>query len=113
MKKLARLIGLLGGVAVVVWAMRDRLVSIATPREPKPPTFRVVPPVAPAKVAAEGDDLTRVIGIGPVFAARLREGGIETFRAIAEAGRHRVAEVVGVPPSRVDSWIEQAGSLAD
>ena len=40
MKRVAKIIGLVGGVAAVVWAMRDRFISVATSREPEPPTIR-------------------------------------------------------------------------
>ncbi|MGF1667608.1 MAG: helix-hairpin-helix domain-containing protein [Acidimicrobiia bacterium] len=111
MKKVARLLGLLGGVAAVAWAMRDRFVSIASPREPEPPTFRVVtPPSAPPTPrASDPDDLTEVNGIGPVFARRLMEAGISTYAELARATPGRVAEVAGIPEARVTDWIEQAG----
>ena len=44
MKRVGRIIGLIGGAAAVLWAMRDRLISIAAPAEPEPPRFRVVKP---------------------------------------------------------------------
>lgn len=108
MKKLARLVGIVGGVAAVLWAMRDRLISIAAPREPEPPKFRVVtsPPMK-----AE-DDLTEVVGIGPVFAARLSAAGITSFRAMVGAGVDRVAEAAEVPVSRAQGWISQASALS-
>jgi large subunit ribosomal protein L21 len=111
MKKLARILGLMGGVAAVAWAMRDRFVSIAAPREPEPPTFRVVtPPSTPPKPRSpEPDDLTEVNGIGPVFARRLMEAGISTFSNLAQAEPGRVAEIAQVPEARVTDWIEQAG----
>lgn len=111
MKKAARFLGLLGGVAAVAWAMRDRFVSIASPREPEPPTFRVVTPPStpPTPRSPDPDDLTEVNGIGPVFARRLMEAGISTFAELAKAPPERVAEVAGVPEGRVTDWIEQAG----
>ncbi|MDP3985076.1 MAG: hypothetical protein Q8Q52_08775 [Acidimicrobiia bacterium] len=42
MKRLLRVVAVIGGLAGVAWAMRERLISIAAPREDKPPTFRVV-----------------------------------------------------------------------
>lgn len=111
MKKVARLLGILGGIAAVVWAMRDRLVSVAAPREPDPPRFRVVPPPAGTGQAADGDtgdDLTEIIGIGPVYAERLRRDGIDSFRALAGADAARVAEVAQVPDGRAADWIGQA-----
>lgn len=115
MKRFARLIGLVGGVAAVLWAMRDRLISIAAPAEPEPPKFRVVPPPSESSPLPPADktteDLTRVIGIGPVFASRLRAAGVDSFAKIAEATDERLAEVVGVTVTRVDGWRSQAAKL--
>ena len=116
MKRVARIIGFLGGVAAVVWAMRDRFVSIAAPREPETPSFRVVttpaPPTEPTAPTQtpEAEDLTEINGIGPVFARRLMEAGISTFDALADAEPERVAEIVGAPESRASDWIDQAQS---
>lgn len=112
MKRLARIVGVLGGVAAVVWAMRERFVSIATPREPEPPTFRVVTSPSIPPRPSDPDDLTEVNGIGPVFARRLMEGGISTFTELAAASPDRLAELTGVPESRVTDWISQADAWA-
>ena len=59
MKRFARLLGILGGLVAVIWAMRDRFISLTIPREPEPPAFRSPPdepmvrptqPFAPAPV---------------------------------------------------------------
>jgi predicted flap endonuclease-1-like 5' DNA nuclease len=113
MKKLARALGILGGVAAVIWAMRDRFVSIAAPHEPEPPSFRVVTnPAPPAAPNPNPDDLTEVVGIGPVFARKLMEAGISTFAELAQSEPAQVAQAAGVPESRVHDWIEQASSRA-
>jgi len=39
-KFLWRWLALAGGVAVLAWAMREKLISIEAPREEIPPTFR-------------------------------------------------------------------------
>ena len=41
LKRLFRLVSVVGGVAAVVWAMRDRLISIPNKREEEPAPFRV------------------------------------------------------------------------
>jgi predicted flap endonuclease-1-like 5' DNA nuclease len=113
MKRLARILGVVGGVAAVVWAMRDRLISITAPREPQPPRFRVVtPPSAPPVSGGASDDLTQVVGIGPVFSERLTAAGILTFGDLATAGVDRAAQITGVPVSRAEGWITQAQDLA-
>lgn len=102
MKKVAKFLGVVGGVAAVLWAMRDRLVSIAAPKEPEPPRFRVAESIPPA------DDLTELSGIGPVFATRLAQAGIATFAALAASSPGRVVEATGVPEAKATDWIEQA-----
>ena len=93
----------------MLWAMRDRLISIAAPAEPEPPRFRVVPPPPPMPPTdAVMDDLTVVTGIGPVFAARLRAAGIDTFEKLAATDDERLAEVADVPVARVEGWRDQA-----
>lgn len=98
-KQAAKLIGVVGGVAAVVWAMRDRFVSVATSREPEPPTF---------KTGAQGADVDVIDGIGPVFAQRLKEAGLGDLPSLAGATPDQVAEAAGVSGSRARTWIEQA-----
>lgn len=107
MNKVGKILGLVGGALAILWAMRDRLVSIAAPQDPEPPRFRVVPPSAP--VVTE-DDLTAISGIGPVFAGRLRDAGINTFADVAQAGPERLAEVTGATPSRTSEWVSAASA---
>lgn len=104
MKKVAKFLGVVGGVAAVLWAMRDRLISIAAPKEPEPPRFRVAEPPPP------GDDLTELAGIGPVFATRLAQAGIATFAALAASTPERVAEATGATEARASDWIGQASA---
>ncbi len=115
-KKLGKVLGFVAGAAAVIWAMRDRLVSITAPREPEPPKFRVVtapstPPAPPPAPAPSNDDLTEVVGVGPVFAERLRAAGIASFAELATASPARIAEIVGVPVTRVADWPDQARAL--
>lgn len=69
---------------------------------------------AMAKVAGPvqtGDDLTELEGIGPTYAARLREHGIVSFAQLAAANEETLAKAINVPAWRkinyVD-WITQA-----
>ena len=105
MKKLAKILGLIGGAAAVIWAMRDRLVSVATSREPEVPSFR-----APAE-GGGGLSIETVDGIGPVFASRLADAGLDTVNNLAVASPDKVAEAAGVSAARARSWIEQAQAL--
>lgn len=80
-----------------------------------PPTARVdLPPETPAAGPA-GDDLTRLVGIGPAFAGRLAAGGITTFAALAASTPDALAELVQAPDWRrpdYANWIEQARARA-
>ncbi len=107
MNKVGKILGFVGGALAILWAMRDRLVSIAAPQDPEPPRFRVVPPSAPAATA---DDLTAISGIGPVFAGRLRDAGITTFADVAKAGPDRLAEVTGATAARTREWVSAASA---
>lgn len=105
-KKLAKIVGFVAGAAALAWAMRDRLISVATSREPEPPTFRTTAPTP----ARSGIDV--IDGIGPVFAVRLKGAGIDSAAKLAAASPDRVAEAAGVSAARARSWIEQAQSIS-
>lgn len=100
MKRLAKIIGFVGGVAAIVWAMRDRFISVAISREPEPPAFRSESPTSRSVDAIDG--------IGPVFAKRLTEAGLGTVDALASANPDRVAEAASVSAARARTWIELA-----
>lgn len=106
--KIGKVIGFVGGALAILWAMRDRLVSIAAPQDPEPPKFRVVPP-QPAPTTT--DDLTSITGIGPVFAGRLRDAGIVTFGDVTTAGAARLAEITGASETRAAEWVTAAAAL--
>lgn len=65
--------------------------------------------VAPPEAA--GDDLTRLEGIGPVYAGKLNAAGITSFAALADTDEARLAEIIAAPDWRkvnYGEWIEQA-----
>lgn len=103
MKKVTKVVGILGGIAALIWTMRDRFIQIAAPKEPEPPTFRVVPP--------KRDDLTEINGIGPVFASRLVEAGITTFAGLAAADVSTVVDATGISDAKAADWIGLAGAI--
>ncbi len=104
MAKFLRLLLTIAGVALVLWLIRDRLVSVGHRIDDGPVSFRVspaehvIPPVA----------LTTIEGIGPVYAERLAAAGIENAAALVEAGPDAVASAAGVSASRASAWIESA-----
>lgn len=62
-----------------------------------------------------GDDLTRVVGIGPTYAARLQDAGIDSFDQLAATTADQLAELLAVPDWRrpdFENWREQAAALA-
>jgi len=64
---------------------------------PKPKAEKAPAKKAPAKKAAaktdEADDLTKISGIGPVFAKRLAEEGLTTYAQVAKLTKKRIAEL--------------------
>lgn len=130
MKRFARILGIIAGIGVIVWAVRDRFVSLTVPKEPEPPAFRTPPTPArptpaedPGAVAASGepagappvasaDDLTEVKGIGPVFAGRLTEAGITSFAELAAASEEALTEILESRLGSIDSILEDARRLA-
>jgi predicted flap endonuclease-1-like 5' DNA nuclease len=77
--------------------------------EPQPASEPQAP--APDQAPDEGaeDDLTRINGIGPANARRLKEAGIDGYRKLAAAQFEDLAGVVrGVPRHVVQTWREQA-----
>lgn len=97
--KVARIVGFVGGVAAIVWAMRDRFISVAVSREPEPPAFRTASPPR---------GIETVIGIGPTYAARLQEAGYLHVSDLVGANAEGVAAIAGVSTSRATGWITQA-----
>lgn len=77
----------------------------------------VTQPVVAEAVAAAGDDLTRLKGVGPKLSARLKELGVVSFAQIAawsDADLAGIDAQLGTFAGRPvrDNWIEQAGFLA-
>lgn len=73
--------------------------------------------VAARPVRPDQDRLTDIKGIGPVYAGKLYEAGIQTFRQLAAMTPEEVYTLIGEPKWRMRSidarhWIEQARHLA-
>lgn len=54
------------------------------------------------------DDLTVIDGVGPTYAKRLVEAGIDTFKALAKADVEQVAETAKVSTKAAEGWIAEA-----
>lgn len=100
MKRIAKIIGFIGGAVAIVWAMRERFISVTTSREPEPPAFRGAAPNAPT--------VDSIDGIGPTYAERLTKAGLGTVDSLAAASPDRVAEAAGVSANRARNWIDSA-----
>lgn len=96
--RVARVVGFVGGIAAIVWAMRDRFISVAVSREPEPPSFRTIPEVK---------GLEDVIGIGPTYASRLNDAGYLNPSDLVGAKPDEIGEIAGVSASRAAGWITQ------
>lgn len=92
-------------------------ISGGQPQEAEPP--EPAPADAPAAGTEEAgevqDDLTRILGIGPVYRRRLVDAGIRTYEQLAQTSPDRLREIVSIGGRRnVDTahWVEQAAALA-
>jgi hypothetical protein len=112
-KKVFRFFAVLAGLGMAIWVMRDRFISLALPREPEPPTFRVAPHPPPIEEQpSRKDDLTIIKGVGPVYAARLEDAGITSLAELGAAEAEAVAATIDVPAGRVGDWIKEATFLS-
>lgn len=107
-----------GSVAAALWLLRERISG--PPLEPvrshdEAPRLRTVPSPAEQPSGAplsDGDDLTAVKGIGPVYRDRLAGQGITTFAGLAGADPTVLAGLVEARAESVEEWIRQAAELA-
>lgn len=72
------------------------------------PTKEAIDSVQPATEEA-AEDLREIDGIGPTYASRLEEAGINTFAALAKASPEKLQDVAKVRSyAEAASWIEAA-----
>lgn len=98
-------------LAVVIWLYRQQRREFEDTLQATPVRR---PAAAPRRGQIEADPLQEIKGIGPVYAQRLQEAGIRTFRQLAALPADDVRAKVGLEPwqADVDSWIEQARGRA-
>ncbi|KFB08572.1 50S ribosomal protein L21 [Nitratireductor basaltis] len=85
----------------------------AAPKKASPKAEAAAQPLFSAP-AGEGDDLTKIKGIGPVAAGQLKEQGIATFAQIAALSDDDVARIDEAMPfsaEQISDWREQAKEL--
>ena len=92
-------------IAAPEWRQTDTSTWIAEAKQ-----LAAAPRIAPA-----GDDLTRLEGVGPVYAAKLNAAGITSFALLADADEARLAELIQAPAWRrvnYGEWRAQAALAA-
>jgi predicted flap endonuclease-1-like 5' DNA nuclease len=78
------------------------------PRPAAPPVAEAAPPEVVAREET-ADNLQDIDGIGPTYARRLQEAGINTFADLAQQTPEHLLEVCGARSlSAVESWIVAA-----
>ncbi len=102
LKTLLRIAGVVVGLGAAAWALRDRLLPPPVAPEGPAPAFRTPP---------TPDDLTKVKGIGPVYAERLAAAGMSTFKSMIAAGAEAVGDAAGVSKQTADKWVTSAKTL--
>ncbi len=63
------------------------------------------------KTAVSSEDLERVKGIGPVFAARLQAAGVHTVGELAALNADQLAIILDIPESRAETVLVEAKRL--
>jgi small subunit ribosomal protein S2 len=99
----------------VVEPVAEVIEEVAEPVEE--PVEEVVEPVAEAvEEASEPDDLTKVEGIGPMYASLLTDAGVSTYAQLASKSQTDIEKLIKDAgkrrPASVETWAEQAGYAA-
>jgi predicted flap endonuclease-1-like 5' DNA nuclease len=101
MKNVIRFAGVVAGLAAAVWALRDRMLPDPQPPSESHSKFRT-------GTVTAGDDLTEIKGIGPAFASRLVDAGIESFATLAKTDPAAIAEIAKTTETVAERWIASA-----
>lgn len=65
----------------------------------------------PDEEGAEGVEILK--GIGPAYAERLHDAGVETVDDLADADADELGDDIDVSPSRVQRWVDRARDRLD
>lgn len=106
-----------GLTAWLYWLWRQKRVVAPKPlvvsgRLPARPARRSVTQVGSRESVMGSDALEEIKGIGPVFANRLNEAGIDTYEQLASTSPEELARITGVTRWDPADWIQQATELA-
>ena len=99
----------LAGVVTVVWLLAARR------RQRRWTTIHVDRPARPDHPEEDADrpaDLETIDGIGPAYAGRLRDAGVETVSDLLRADADRLAAETDIAEARIRGWIDAAGDRA-
>jgi len=75
------------------------------------PPFLVAEKVSTEKASETVEDLTRVKGIGPVFAGKLKAAGIETLVGLTAVSPQKLAEILEISESRAQNILTEANRI--
>lgn len=112
---------MLAGLAVagLYWLLRRRQAIAPRPLllvpGPLPEVAVADMPAVESTGEEAADDLQAINGIGPVFARRLYEAGVTTYRQLAAQTPEQLRQLTHAQPWQADpaDWIEQALALLD
>ncbi len=100
------------GIGWLIWLWRKQREVMPKPLFISGRTAAYRMPADAEKVEEpDPDDLALIKGIGPAYARRLNESGINTFARLAETDPDDLQEITGVARWDPNMWIEQARVL--
>ena len=109
-------------IVILSWFLSQPRSTVAAPQpaphktSPNTPGIRAASkPSAGSRAAATSDDLTQIVGVGPVWAKLLNELGIRSFKQLAAQNEQELSQrLPGAAAARLqrDGWIGQAKHLA-
>ncbi|MCK8516906.1 DUF4332 domain-containing protein [Methylonatrum kenyense] len=96
-------------------ASRSQATPTREPPKPRSPEPAVTTEEVAEEVAADGDDLTAIKGVGPAMAEKLRHMGITTFSDLAAVDPEALTadlkrQRVVISVDRVKGWKQEAGA---
>lgn len=87
-------------------ALKGRISALESEKDRRPAAFEATP-----LMNADGSDNLRAVkGIGPVFAARLKEAGVHTFEHLSRLSSKELEEILG--PLYKRFFAKEAGILS-
>ena len=105
--------------AMILWLLHQLLMAMykQQPAATKAKR-RTVPKKSTVKKSSNGDDLTKIEGVGPKIASLLKEGGYSTFADIADADASDINKILKAAGPRFQvhdagSWPKQAKLARD